>query len=54
VQTGQAAARFVCSLGFGAAWTLWGDRTALLVSTAALAAGAAACLWLRPVPGSPA
>ncbi|KPI25353.1 major facilitator superfamily MFS_1 [Actinobacteria bacterium OK074] len=54
VQTGQAAARFACSLGFGAAWTLWGDRTALLVSTAALAAGAAACLWLRPVPGSPA
>ncbi|MHC3472521.1 MFS transporter [Streptomyces sp. 7R007] len=37
VQTGQALARFVCSLGFGAAWSLWGDRTALLASTVALA-----------------
>ncbi|MER6628989.1 MFS transporter [Streptomyces sp. NPDC000987] len=41
VQTGQALARFACSLGFGAAWTLWGDRTALLASTAALAVCAA-------------
>ncbi|WP_405873488.1 MULTISPECIES: MFS transporter [unclassified Streptomyces] len=49
VQTGQALARFVCSLGFGAAWTLWGDRTALLVSTAALALCACVSLaFLRP------
>ncbi|MFI1563270.1 MFS transporter [Streptomyces sp. NPDC020490] len=41
VQTGQALARFACSLGFGAAWTLWGDRAALLASTAALAVCAA-------------
>ncbi|MGW3283204.1 MFS transporter [Streptomyces sp. NPDC001002] len=50
VQTGQALARFVCSLGFGAAWTLWGDRTALLTATVALAACAAFSAWsLRPV-----
>ncbi|OIJ67251.1 MFS transporter [Streptomyces mangrovisoli] len=48
VQTGQAAARFACSLGFGAAWTLWGDRTALGLSTAALAACTAAAVLLRP------
>ncbi|SEQ92629.1 Na+/melibiose symporter [Streptomyces sp. yr375] len=48
VQTGQALARFVCSLAFGAAWTLWGDRTALLASTAALAVCAAFALTLRP------
>ncbi|MFG2793013.1 MFS transporter [Streptomyces sp. NPDC048419] len=53
VQTGQAAARFVCSLGFGAAWTLWGDRTALLASTAALALCAAFSLTiLRPAAAS--
>ncbi|MEV5955074.1 MFS transporter [Streptomyces sp. NPDC051987] len=49
VQTGQAAARFACSLGFGAAWTLWGDRTALTVSAVALAVCAAYALTLRPV-----
>ncbi|MGY5014074.1 MFS transporter [Streptomyces sp. 900105755] len=48
VQTGQAAARFACSLGFGAAWTLWGDRTALSVSTVALAVCAVYALTLRP------
>ncbi|NEA47385.1 MFS transporter [Streptomyces sp. SID10815] len=48
VQTGQATARFVCSLGFGAAWTLWGDRTALTVSAAALAACAVFSFTLRP------
>jgi hypothetical protein len=37
VQTGQAVARFVCSLAFGAAWTAWGDRTALLAAAVALA-----------------
>lgn len=48
VQTGQAAARFVCSLGFGAAWTLWGDRTALTASAVALAVCAAFAMTLRP------
>ncbi|MGW2930359.1 MFS transporter [Streptomyces sp. NPDC001156] len=48
VQTGQALARFSCSLAFGAAWTLWGDRTALMASTAALAVCAAFALSLRP------
>ncbi|SNX57980.1 sugar phosphate permease [Streptomyces sp. TLI_55] len=49
VQTGQALARFACSLGFGAAWSLWGDRTALLASTAALALCATVSLTtLRP------
>ncbi|MEU2419682.1 MFS transporter [Streptomyces sp. NPDC007851] len=48
VQTGQAGARFACSLAFGAAWTLWGDRTALLLSTAALAVCAGYALTLRP------
>ncbi|WP_416959896.1 MFS transporter [Streptomyces sp. Agncl-13] len=48
VQTGQAAARFVCSLGFGAAWTLWGDRTALIASAVALAVCAVFALTLRP------
>ncbi|MFJ9153222.1 MFS transporter [Streptomyces sp. NPDC102270] len=40
VGTGQALARFTCSLAFGAAWSLWGGRTALAVTAAALAAGA--------------
>ncbi|MER7839143.1 MFS transporter [Streptomyces sp. NPDC096040] len=48
VQTGQAGARFACSLAFGAAWTLWGDRTALSVSAVALAVCAAYALTLRP------
>ncbi|GHH74617.1 MFS transporter [Streptomyces sulfonofaciens] len=37
VQTGQSFARFVCSLAFGAAWTAWGDRTALGAFTVLLA-----------------
>ena len=49
IQTGQALARFACSLGFGAAWTLWGDRTALTVSAVALAACAAYAVFLRPI-----
>jgi MFS family permease len=48
VQSGQALARFVCSLAFGAAWTLWGDRTALGMSTTALAGCAICSLLLRP------
>ncbi|GHC33316.1 MFS transporter [Streptomyces cinnamoneus] len=51
VQTGQAAARFVCSIGFGAAWTAWGDRTALGAAAAGLFVSAAvSALLLRPSP----
>ncbi|WP_171171437.1 MFS transporter [Streptomyces sp. I05A-00742] len=49
VQTGQAAARFVCSIAFGAAWTAWGDRTALAVAAAGLAVSAlVSAVLLRP------
>ncbi|WP_371499992.1 MFS transporter [Kitasatospora sp. NBC_00374] len=49
VGTGQALARFACSLAFGAAWSLWGGRTALAVAAAALAAGTVvAAFVLRP------
>ncbi|MFE2549961.1 MFS transporter [Streptomyces sp. NPDC059355] len=48
VQTGQALARFAASLGFGAAWTVWGPRPALAVAAVLLAVAAAACAWLRP------
>ncbi|MGA5040881.1 MFS transporter [Streptomyces capoamus] len=48
VQTGQALARFACSLLFGAAWTVWGDRAALAGAAVALAGCAAFCLVLRP------
>lgn len=48
VQTGQALARFVCSLGFGAAWTFWGDRTALMASAVALALCALFAFRLGP------
>ncbi|MFB7776776.1 MFS transporter [Streptomyces bauhiniae] len=55
VQTGQALARFTCSLSFGAAWTAWGDRTALTGSAIALALCGLVALALRPIaPGSPA
>ncbi|WP_058042798.1 MFS transporter [Streptomyces roseifaciens] len=55
VQTGQAAARFVCSLAFGAAWTAWGDRTALAAAAAGLAVSAAvSALLLRPAEPLPA
>ncbi|MGI5158675.1 MFS transporter [Microbispora sp. CA-102843] len=37
VGTGQALARFACSIGFGAAWTAWGDGPALAVAAAGLA-----------------
>lgn len=54
VQTGQTAARFVCSLAFGAAWTAWGDRTAVLTAVIglALAAAVSACLLRRAVPAA--
>ncbi|MCT9010150.1 MFS transporter [Streptomyces sp. NPDC054766] len=53
VQTGQALARFVCSLAFGAAWTAWGDRTALTASAVALALCALFSMSLRPVRRTP-
>ncbi|MEV0180163.1 MFS transporter [Streptomyces sp. NPDC050625] len=40
VGTGQALARFTCSLAFGAAWSLWGGRNALAVTAVALAVSA--------------
>lgn len=49
IQTGQAAARFVCSLGFGAAWTAWGDRSALAGAAAALTVSVILSMRLRPV-----
>ncbi|MEU3462977.1 MFS transporter [Streptomyces sp. NPDC006733] len=48
VQTGQAMARLVCAIAFGAAWTAWGDRTALTAAAVALAACAAGTILLRP------
>lgn len=54
IQTGQALARFVCSLAFGAAWTVWGDRTALLAAAAALAVCAVLSLRLGPTAEVPA
>ncbi|MFB7505470.1 MFS transporter [Streptomyces broussonetiae] len=48
VQTGQALARFVCSLLFGAAWTVWGDRAALAGAAVALVACAVFSLVVRP------
>ncbi|MGQ4365886.1 MFS transporter [Streptomyces sp. SAS_272] len=46
VGTGQALARFACSLAFGAAWSLWGGRTALTVTAAALAVSAVVAAFL--------
>ncbi|MFI1091202.1 MFS transporter [Streptomyces sp. NPDC020917] len=56
VQTGQAAARFVCSIAFGAAWTAWGDRSALSGAAVALALSVLLSLRLRPgaEPAAPA
>ncbi|WP_436776666.1 MFS transporter [Yinghuangia sp. YIM S09857] len=42
VQTGQAAGRAVGAVAFGAAWTAWGPRTALVAATAVLGAACAA------------
>ncbi|WP_326662022.1 MFS transporter [Streptomyces canus] len=46
VGTAQALARFGCSLAFGAAWSLWGERTALAVTAAALAVSAVVASFL--------
>ncbi|MEV4430039.1 MFS transporter [Streptomyces sp. NPDC049602] len=48
IQTGQALARFGCSIAFGAAWTAWGDRWAIGAATAVLAVCAATSFALRP------
>jgi len=48
VQTGQATARFAASLAFGAAWTAWGDRTALTTAALALTVCAVCAVYLRP------
>ncbi|MEU7031061.1 MFS transporter [Streptomyces sp. NPDC046275] len=55
VGTGQALARFCCSLAFGAAWAAWGDGPALAAAAAGLACCAtAAGVALRPpAPPSP-
>ncbi|MFJ3905525.1 MFS transporter [Streptomyces sp. NPDC090025] len=51
VGTGQALARFCCSLAFGAAWAAWGDGPALAAAAAGLACCAlAAGVALRPTP----
>ncbi|MFI1004211.1 MFS transporter [Streptomyces galbus] len=55
VGTGQALARFVCSLAFGAAWSLWGGQRALAVTAAALAVAAVTVSFLlRPADEVPA
>jgi MFS family permease len=52
VGTGQALARFCCSLAFGAAWTVWGDSRALLGSLVGLLLCAAVAAYvLRPAAG---
>lgn len=51
VQTGQALARFICSLAFGAAWTAWGARPALITAAVLLALATAVCARLRPDEG---
>jgi Na+/melibiose symporter-like transporter len=48
VQTGQAGARFCCSIAFGAAWTAFGDRSALAGAAVALLASVALSIRLRP------
>ncbi|MCZ4097604.1 MFS transporter [Streptomyces sp. So13.3] len=52
VGTGQALARFCCSIAFGAAWTVWGDGPALAGSAVGLLCCAAvAGVVLRPPGG---
>ncbi|MGW3321844.1 MFS transporter [Streptomyces virginiae] len=52
LQTGQALARLLGAAGFGAAWTLWGQRPALWVAALALAGALAAAS--RILPAAPA
>ncbi|MFC5878426.1 MFS transporter [Streptomyces virginiae] len=54
VGTGQALARFGCSLAFGGAWTLWGTAAALAAAAGRLLCCAAvAGHVLRPAPPAP-
>ncbi|WP_045323049.1 MFS transporter [Streptomyces sp. NRRL F-4428] len=54
VGTGQALARFGCSLAFGAAWTLWGTGPALAAAASGLLCCAAVAGYvLRPGPPTP-
>ncbi|MDJ0381776.1 MFS transporter [Streptomyces sp. G-G2] len=48
LQTGQALARMLAAAGFGAAWTLWGQQSALWAATAALLAALAGGWALLP------
>ncbi|MFF4694724.1 MFS transporter [Streptomyces chattanoogensis] len=48
LQTGQALCRLLAAAGFGAAWTVWGARPALIVAIAALAVALAAAAALLP------
>ncbi|MFI7098984.1 MFS transporter [Streptomyces sp. NPDC050161] len=48
LQTGQALCRLLAAAGFGAAWTLWGTRPALLAAVLALAAALAVSAVLLP------
>ncbi|MEY2229161.1 MULTISPECIES: MFS transporter [Streptomyces] len=48
LQTGQALARLLGAAGFGAAWTLWGQRPALWVAALALAGALAAASRILP------
>ncbi|MEU9081814.1 MFS transporter [Streptomyces sp. NPDC048357] len=48
LQTGQALARLLGAAGFGAAWTLWGQRPALWAAALALAVALAAASRIMP------
>ncbi|MFH8552859.1 MFS transporter [Streptomyces celluloflavus] len=50
LQTGQALSRLLAAAGFGAAWTLWGDHSALIAAVVALAVALAAAVFLLPRP----
>ncbi|MEU9144809.1 MFS transporter [Streptomyces sp. NPDC048349] len=50
LQSGQALARLLGAAGFGAAWTLWGQRPALWAAALALAAALAAARRFLPGP----
>ncbi|TBO60172.1 MFS transporter, partial [Streptomyces kasugaensis] len=50
LQTGQALSRLLAAAGFGAAWTLWGDHSALIAAVVALAVALAAAVFLLPHP----
>ncbi|MFF9842061.1 MFS transporter [Streptomyces sp. NPDC020422] len=48
VQTAQALARVAAATGFGAAWTLWGPSTALVLASAGLAVALVCSARLLP------